>query len=116
MPLTIDIAEQITTAYKRMAHEARYRPAAPSDGLGNITVPTAELDLDAEALEYAQHFAEEEDDDQFCTGCFHYPNRVAGVFAVEAVRMMCTGFGMEPIALKLLRMAVAELEQAGTNS
>ncbi len=44
-----------------MAREARYRPAAPSDGFGNITVPEDELDLDAEARAYAERWSREEE-------------------------------------------------------
>jgi hypothetical protein len=47
---------QIAAAYRRMAAEARYRPAAPSDGLGGITVPVEQLGLDAEAIRYARNW------------------------------------------------------------
>lgn len=46
-----NVHEQIRNAYRRMAAEAHYRPTAPSDGMGSITVP---LDLQAEATAYAK--------------------------------------------------------------
>lgn len=105
--LTRNTAVQLCMAYLRMAAEARYRPAAPSDGCGNSTVPLAELDINAEALDYAQRFSAEEDAQTFNLGCCDFPTRPAAVFAIEAVRCL---MGCEPdIALRLLRMAVAEL-------
>ena len=55
--------ERFAEAYKMMA-ELGYRPAAPSDGFGGITVPYVELEVDIEAREYAQRFAAEEETDR----------------------------------------------------
>lgn len=57
----ITTSQQIETAYVQMAEEARYRPAAPSDGFGHITVPLEDLDLDAEARAYARSWDRDED-------------------------------------------------------
>jgi hypothetical protein len=38
------IFEQIAVAYRLMSERGHYRPAAPSDGFGNITVPLRQLD------------------------------------------------------------------------
>jgi hypothetical protein len=101
--------DEIASAYKRMA-AVHYRPAAPSDGLGNITVPLEELDLDAEAVDYAEHWWAQEDDGQFVIGCPDWHFRTTMIFALEAARLCCGGFGSERYALSLLRMAVDELE------
>ena len=92
--------------YQRMA--SFYRPSAPSDGFGNITVPAAELDLDAECRDYAAAWLAEEDRRRFRVGCPSYPGRPALVYVIEAARNIC---GMQPeTARKLLELALAELE------
>jgi hypothetical protein len=102
---------QIADAYRRMAAEARYRPAAPSDGCGSITVPVAQLDLDAEAATYARQWWTQEDERRFWIGCCHWPYRPATIFAIEAARLLCGGLGSQRHARHLLRMAAAELDQ-----
>ena len=106
------VCEQIEAAYRRMASEARYRPTAPSDGMGNITVPQEELNLDLEAFEYAGRWWAEEDNSDFYIGCCNFPTRVATIFAIEAARLMCSGV-MDKAALKLLEMAALELKRVG---
>jgi hypothetical protein len=101
--------EQVEAAYRRMAREARYRPAAPSDGLGNITVPSAELDLDAEARQYAAQWQEQEDTGVFALGCANWSERRAMVFALEAARLCCSGFDGPVYARRLLRLALKEM-------
>ena len=103
----LDIEEQIASAYRQMAHGACYRPSAPSDGMGHITVPVEELDLDAECSRYAAQWWREEDEWDFFIGCCHYQFRPATVFAVEAARLMCSADG--ETALRLLRMAADAL-------
>lgn len=105
------LAQQIAGAYKQMERVAHYRPQAPSDGLGNITVPLEELDLAAEALTYARRWWDEEDEGTFRVGCCNYPTRPAAIFAMEAVR--CLNAAMDDVALSLLRMAVLEVEEHG---
>lgn len=101
-------AEQLVDAYVRMADEAKYRPAAPSDGMGNITVPEESLDLDAEAIKYAHGWWDSENEMSYWIGCPSFPDRAALVFIVEAARNLC---GVERgVAADLLRMALAEVE------
>lgn len=107
-----DILDQIKDAYRLMATRAKYRPAAPSDGLGNITVPEDQLDLEIEAASYARRWWREEDGTTFQLGCCDYPTRAATIFAIEAARMMCGGFA-QPEAGSLLRLALESLEEAG---
>jgi hypothetical protein len=94
-----------------MAKEARYRPAAPSDGFGNITVPAAELDLEAEAREYAERWTAQEDDHTFTVGCCNWPTRPATMYAIEAARALCGC--ADDVALDLLKLAIKQIEEAG---
>jgi hypothetical protein len=98
---------QLLGAYLKMAEEAQYRPAAPSDGFGNITVPLEELDLDAEARKYAARWWAEEDEMTFWLGCCDYKSRPATVYAVEAAR--CMNGGDQTTAKRLLQLAVDSL-------
>ena len=104
-----NVHEQIRNAYRRMAAEAHYRPAAPSDGMGTITVPLETLDLEAEASVYAAQW--HRDEERGMADMIGYPDfgdLAVLVFTVEAARCLC---GMEPeIAAVLLRMAADELE------
>ena len=107
------VHQQISAAYRRMATAARYRPAAPSDGLGNITVPLSDLDLDEEAHHYAERWWSEEDAFEFWIGCCDGPTRPATIYAVEAARCMCAGSEAHPIARRLLLLALADLDRVG---
>lgn len=109
--MTTSLGEQLTEAYKRMAREARYRPAAPSDGFGNITVPEDELDLEAEARDYAVSWWAEEDQQYFWLGCCDFVSRPAAVFAVEAARNLNAGTIGKQTAIALLKMALRDVER-----
>lgn len=110
--------DRISRAYRAMA-AAGYRPAAPSDGLGNITVPLEQMNLDAECISYAERWKTEEDTDHFYTGCTDGTSLVAAVWALEALRLMnagrfwsadsVTGRNLVPT---LLRKAADEYERA----
>lgn len=100
--------EQLEETYRRMTKKARYYPAAPSDGVGNII---GEIDVEAEAEKYAEHWWTEESSFDFFVGCCNFRTRPATVFAIEAARQMCGGDGGNITALALLKMAVADLEK-----
>jgi|SRR5580765_3506280 len=102
--------ENIADAYRAMAKEAHYRPMAPSDGWGNITADLEDLDLNAEADEYAARFRAEEDTCSFYIGCTDYRLAKATVYSIEAARLLC-GVAREP-ARRLLTMALAELSMS----
>lgn len=104
---TPEIVAQLEAAYRRMAREGRYRPAAPSDGFGGIAIPPEELDLDAEAREYAAEWWAAEDAQEFWVGCCNFPTRPATVFAVEAARLLCGA--NDDAARRMLRLALREL-------
>ena len=109
MPIRPQELKQIVDSYKRMAVVSRYRPGAPSDGLGNVVVPLEDLDLEQEALQYAATWNAEENAREFHVGVCNFPTRPATIFAIEAARNMCGA--EDQLALRLLRMAVSELER-----
>src|SRR5262249_53301790 len=82
-------------AYLRMARNARYRPNAPGDGLGNIGLSAEDLRdpvrLDEEAVAYAEKFCTEEDKDTFNIGCSDFETNRAFVWTIEAARCLAAG-------------------------
>jgi hypothetical protein len=104
--------ERFAEAYKMLAAPG-YRPAAPSDGHGNITAPAEELDLDAEARDYARRFDAMDESMDWVIGCTDYTFNRAFVLALEACRLMCAGTGPGPdLVPTLLRKAAQEYERA----
>lgn len=101
-------------AYLEMAKRARYRPGAPSDGMGNIDMTDAEFRdpviLDREAAKYALGFLKQDDDMEYPLGCPHGPFNKAFFYAIETAQLLCGGVGAEEHALELLKMAIEELE------
>jgi len=113
LPLIPEAAEQIADAYKLMAIEARYRPAAPSDVFGNITAPLESLDLDAEAQKYAAQWWREENVGEYFAGSPDMRMRSALIYIIEAARVLCgKRGGADPLPARLLRLAQTELETA----
>jgi hypothetical protein len=105
-----EVVEQIDRVYRLMDRTIRYRPAAPSDGFGNIACPLEELDLDAEIREYANEWWQQEDACQFLVGCANSEEREPMVLLIEAAKQCCTGFLGRDLALALAKAAVRELE------
>jgi hypothetical protein len=100
--------DQTTHTYARMAREARYRPTAPSDGMGTITAAPEDLNLQREAANYATGWRREEDTGTYMIGCPGYSDRPALIYMVEEARNLC---GMNrTVAARLLRMALTDLE------
>jgi hypothetical protein len=110
--------QRFAEAYTMMA-ELGYRPAAPGNGFGGITVPAAELEVSVEAREYATRFAAEENTNEYWAGCTDYTFNRAAVLALEAFRLMNGGRfwndgdkrGPELVP-DLLRLAAEEYERA----
>jgi hypothetical protein len=96
--------ENFRAAYLRMAHEAKYRPAAPSDGCGNI-----QGRLWSEAVQYAVQFLREEDTGSFRIGCSDFRTAQAFCWTIEAARLLASGDGGNAAALAILRMAANEV-------
>lgn len=109
--------ERIVEAYEQMASKARYRPAAPGDGLGSVELSAEELEdsdvLREEAVLYAKRFIEEENKLHFKIGISNWSTNRALVYTIEAARLMCGGMGQNSRALKLIKMAAEELKPDG---
>lgn len=101
---------QIKTAYLLMANEARYRPTAPSDGFGHITVSERELNLEKEQSDYARSWWEQEEKQSFELGCCDFVTRPIVIFAIEAVQNLNAGITGTECGLKLLEMAIQHLK------
>lgn len=105
--MTREVFDQIAATYRRMAR-MKYRPAAPSDGFGNITVPIRELDIDQEIIDYAIAFRREENSDDYFLGCPDFGDRPALILIVEAARLL-NGQDRDK-AVRLLTAAAADIE------
>jgi hypothetical protein len=112
MPESNSERDRIIEAYLQMAQEAHYRPAAPSDGLGNIQLSAEELRngkrLSEEAAMYADEFIRDANGSEFNIGIPNWRTNRALVYTVEAARSLCGA--QDELALNLLKMAVAEVE------
>lgn len=101
-------------AYLQMAKVARYRPQAPGDGCGNVSLTDDELRdpqrLENEATEYAARFYKADGDRQHRVGCSNFATNRGLVYTIEAARALCGG--ADDLALDLLRMAVADVAKA----
>jgi hypothetical protein len=121
--LTVDIdsvhpntREQIRETYRTMAKKARYRPMAPSNGFGNITVPVHKLDLEKESNAYVQHWWRQEEATRneckhrtFLAMCVcDYKTRPVLIYIIEAAKALCSCDNA--LALDLLKLAVKDLE------
>ena len=92
MELSNDIREQIKEAFRTMAEELGMHP--PSD---------------ADANDFAKEWWREEDNLTFKIGCANFSTRKATIYAIEAARHMCAGTHGDAAAIKLLRLALAEM-------
>jgi len=98
---------KVEDTYRLMASEARYRPAAPSDGLGNITVPIDQLDLDEEARRYALRHLTEESGQNYWIGLTGGSDVGTQPLIIEAARSLCAG--EYELARKLLELALERI-------
>ncbi len=65
-----------------------------------------------EAVEYAVDFDKEEDTDSFWVGCSNFDTNKAFLFSIEAARLLAGGIDGEPFAIRLLQMAIEDIEDA----
>jgi hypothetical protein len=99
-----------------MMADVKYRPGAPSDCFsGAIYLSKEELaDEDRlyhEAVDYALKFDKDEEEGKFFIGSSNYETNRAFILAIEAARLLNTSPGNK-YALRLLRMAIEEIENA----
>lgn len=112
MNMRPEIKKQVEDIYRRMAEQAKYRPAAPSDGFGGLLVEDeSELDLDAEAADFAERWRDAEDSGSYHIGSCSKQDRPGFIFAIEAAKLVA-GTGSNGHAARLLRMAADELDPA----
>src|SRR5882672_920907 len=92
-------------AYLTMAG-IKYRPAAPGDGMGGISLSSDEYKdqdrLHREAVDYAMRFSQEEDGHTFNIGCSNFTTNRAFVLTIEAARLLCGGGDGDQLAGRLL--------------
>src|SRR5260370_40836770 len=104
--------QRIREAYLKMAEEAHYRPAAPSDGFGSTYLSNEELSdsnrLEEEASGYATAFINEEDRVRFRIGVSNFKTNRALVYTIEAARLLCGSDDAR--AMKLLNMAIEDIQ------
>jgi hypothetical protein len=95
--------------------KARYRPAAPCDQWGNVHLTEAqarsERRLADEAVSYARAFVHADNKTEWQLGCTDPATSEEFVLCVEAARLLCAGAMGRPTAIRLLKIAVASLEE-----
>ena len=61
--------------------------------------------------EFAERWWADEDRRTFEIGCADFESPKATIFAIEAARHMCAGLAGDKAAIKLLKLALAEMER-----
>ena len=114
MTKTTSAFDSFRQAYLLMA--PFYRPAAPGDGMGHVSLTPAERRdrnlLERESAEYAARFIAEEDTCKFVIGCSDHRTNRAFMWTIEAARLLAGGNGGNRPAVKLLKMALKEAQAA----
>jgi hypothetical protein len=68
--------------------------------------------LDEEARAYALAFLRQEETSRFrLLGCAHYPTNRAFLWVLEAAYLLCAGEERNATAVRLLRLALKEIER-----
>ena len=100
-------------AYLLMAKQARYRPQAPGDGMGHVSLTRKQLTdpelLQREATAYALRFNKEENEMTLAIGCSDFCTNRAFIWTIEAARALAGG--KPDLALDLLNMAVKDVKR-----
>jgi hypothetical protein len=109
-----EVFQRLAQAYLMMAKYARYRPQAPGDGCGHITLSDSAIadpqQLLKEAEAYAVAFREEEDADRFYIGCSDFRTNRSLIYVIEAARALCSA--NVGLALDLLALATEDVERS----
>jgi len=113
-PMRDPRAECVRQAYLEMA--PFYRPEAPNDGWGRIELTAEEMRdldrLDQEARDYALAFVCQDETARFrISGRPHHPINPVAIWALEAAYLLCAGEAGNATAVKLLRLALKEIER-----
>jgi hypothetical protein len=103
-------------AYLEMAKRTKYRPGAPSDGMGHIQMSAEQLRdpaiLDREANRYAIGFVHQDDEMEYPMGCPDGGVNKGFFYAIEAARLPCSDYHARPFARELLKMSIEEIDAA----
>ncbi len=95
VPLCSSRGPRYVEAYLAMATRADYRPSAPGDGMGHVTLTKEQSKDDArlaqEARAYAERFNAEENTRAFFIGCSNFDTNKALIWTIEAARALCGG-------------------------
>ena len=113
-PMRDPRAECVRQAYLEMA--SFYRPEAPNDGWGRIELSAEDMRdldrLDQEARDYALAFVCQDETARFrISGRPHHPINPAAIWALEATYLLCAGEEGNATAVKLLRLALKQIER-----
>jgi hypothetical protein len=105
--------EPFTEAYKAMSLYVKYRPQAPSDGMGSLLMTKKEIEnpdiLDLEAKAYARELAECDYELEWTLhGCLDYKCAKVFVYIFNAATLCFSG--EINLVKKLLQLALLEIE------
>lgn len=106
-----ELAEAFVAQYKQMATEARYRPGAPSDGMGNLDNPESPITTE-EIFLWASEWVARDASPRPHVGFANFEDMAVLAVAIEGCRSICGG--NLPLAAKLLRMAASDLDHRGS--
>jgi hypothetical protein len=107
---------RICEAYFKMANVAKHRPEAPSDGCLSGEEMADPRRLNKEASDYADRFLEAENALDFRIGVRHWNHNRVLVYTMEAARLLCCGSDATDLAIRLLKLALAEAKDLPSGS
>ena len=115
-PMRDPRAECVRQAYLEMA--SFYRPEAPNYGGARLELTAEEMQdldrLDQEARDYALAFVCQDETTRFRISGRpqpHHPISPAAIWALEAAYLLCAGEEGNATAVKLLRLALKQIER-----
>jgi hypothetical protein len=110
------VAWQIAEYAKQEARRVELAAKAKASGCGGIYLSSEELNneaiLEREAGDYAKGFYKQDEEMNYPIGCSNFDTNRAFVFTIEAARVLCGGSEGDETAIRLLRLAVAGIEEA----
>ena len=107
------IEQRFAEAYQIMTKKVKYRPEAPSDGVGNIELNEDEINDDGilieEALRYASKLKQEDDEAKFTLyGCTNWEYNRLFVYLLNASQLCCSNSEALLFIKRLLSAALDE--------
>jgi hypothetical protein len=99
---------RIRKAYFKMAHVAKYRPEASSDGRLSREELADPRRLNREASDYADRFLAAENTLDFRLGVRDWDHNRVLVYIIEAARLICGGSDAMDFSIRLLKLVLSE--------